>query len=264
MRGARHGRALAPIVVLLCAGWINGATPVPTVTITTTPSGTTPPGQQPKVSVSIASAYATDLTGTLMVSFATSGGSDNPEVRFAASNTSSQRMETFTIPATKTQAQFGAATTATIIGGTVGGTITITLTQLVDANANDVTPSPAPTGTLVVNTTPPVITSVTITTTPGTGFSVNVTGYSTPRDMSAATFHFVPTSGTTLNAADFTVQVGSAFTAWYANSASLPYGSQFTLTVPFSVQGSTFPIAAATVTLTNSKGTSATSPPANP
>ena len=101
-----------------------------------------------------------------------------------------------------------------------------------------------------------------------TGFTVAVTGYSTPRDMTSAQFNFTPTTGTTLAASSATVQLGNAFTQWYGTTASNAFGSQFTFTIPFTVSStgviSGAPISAITVSLTNSKGTSTTFGPVNP
>jgi hypothetical protein len=75
--------------------------------------------------------------------------------------------------------------------------------------------------------------------------------------MKTAAFHFTAAAGATLQTTDISVDVSSLFTAWYQNPASLATGSQFTLTVPFTVGGNTSTIASVTVTLTNSVGASA-------
>jgi hypothetical protein len=82
--------------------------------------------------------------------------------------------------------------------------------------------------------------------------------------MVSGVFHFAPTTGTTLTSPDLTVDLASAFAAWYSNTASNVFGSQFTLTIPFNYQANAIPIAAVTVTLTNSKGASNPSSPASP
>jgi len=83
-----------------------------------------------------------------------------------------------------------------------------------------------------------------------------VTGFSSTRDVKTAAFHFTPAAGASLAATDFTLDVSSLFTAWYANPASFVTGSQFKLTVPFTIVGDPATIASVTVTLTNSAATS--------
>ena len=115
--------------------------------------------------------------------------------------------------------------------------------------------------------TAPVITSFAISAPSNNSYTVTVIGYSSTLDMSNAVFNLVPTSGTNLASSSVTVSLSSAFTLWYGSSQSNQFGGQFMLTVPlnFSVSGgvSSNPIDAATVTLTNSKG-STTSNSANP
>ena len=62
-----------------------------------------------------------------------------------------------------------------------------------------------------------------------------MTGFSSMRDMVNGQFTFAPSSNATIATNDLTVSLSSAFTAWYQSTASNQYGSQFTLTVPFSV-----------------------------
>ena len=228
--------------------------PAVTVTIGGLPAAVGP-AAQPLATVAIASAFPTALSGTLTLTFVSAVGGDDQLVRFA----NGTRTASFTIAAGSTQGVFAGA--ANVLTGTVAGTITIKATLL--AGTTDVTPTPQPTQNITVNSTPPVITGVKVTTVTG-GFAVVVTGFSTPRNMTSALFHFAPTTGTNLAATDITVQVGTAFTAWYNSAASNATGSQFTMTVPFNVSGATFPITAVTVQLTNSAGNSAVSPPANP
>jgi hypothetical protein len=64
-------------------------------------------------------------------------------------------------------------------------------------------------------------------------------------------------AGAKLQTTSVSVDVSSLFAAWYQNPASLATGSQFSLTVPFTVSGNVSTIASVTVTLTNSLGASA-------
>jgi hypothetical protein len=246
---------------------VNAPPPFTSAAISGLPTVSDPLKQQPAV-VSISSVYPLTITGKLTLTFASSVGGDDQLVRFTSgscvvSGSSHTCTTSFTIPTGSTQASFGGAANVSVITGTVAGTITITA-QFTDIAMNDVTPSPAPTTTLVVNATVPGTPTVKVTATSPGQFNVAVTGYSSTRDMVSALFHFTPTTGTTLATPDITVQLGAAFAAWYANSASNVFGSQFTLTVPFTYQANAIPFTAVTVTLTNSKGASNPSAAANP
>jgi len=257
-----------PLVARATASITVTAPPAPTSAAISGLPSSSGPLQQPPAIVSIGAAYRLPITGTLTLNFASSVGGDDQLVRLSSGtcvvNGSSHTCTTqFTIPAGSTQASFITGANVSVITGTVAGTITLTA-QLTDSAGNNVTPNPAPTSTMVINATVPVITKpVTITSSPGQ-FNVIVTGFSSTRDMVSALFHFTATTGTTLATPDITVQLGSAFTAWYGNAASNVFGSQFTITIPFTYQANSIPFTAVTVTLTNSKGASNTSAPANP
>jgi hypothetical protein len=230
---------------------LAATTPIPAVTIGGLPAT---PGflQQPAITVSIASPYSADLAGTLTLTFASSVGGDDQMIQFGGAG---GRSAAFTIPAGTTQAQFSGKSSITVLTGTVAGTITLTVSSIITGGTN-VTPSPAPSATITTNPTVPFISTVTFSQTPG-GVTVVVTGFSSTRDMSSGLFHFAPASNATISTNDLTVSLGSAFTTWYQGATSNQYGSQFTLTVPFSVaNGAAASLVSVTVTLTNSKGNS--------
>ncbi|HLJ47001.1 MAG TPA: putative Ig domain-containing protein [Bryobacteraceae bacterium] len=205
----------------------------------------TDPAQQPKFTVQLANAFPVDITGQLTLTFKSTAvvPSDDPAVQF----TTGGRTIPFTIPANQTTAVFSISQPG-LQTGTVAGTITITTTLLV--NGTDVTPSPAPSTTITVNAGPPVISSVTATQSNG-ALSVVISGFSTPREVTKATFHF---TGNNLQTSDFTVDVSSAFTQWYQSAASTQFGSAFIYTQPFTFQGTLS--GSVTVTLANSIGSS--------
>jgi hypothetical protein len=231
----------------------TAVTPVPTVTISGLPLST---GylQQPSITVSLASPYAAALTGTLTVSFVSSVGGTDPMIAFVVGGQSVSSVN-FTIPGGATQAQFSGSSNVTLMTGTVAGTITLMVTSLT-AGGTNVTPSPAPTATLTNNPTVPFISTVTFSQTPG-GVTVVVNGFSSTRDMVNGLFTFAPASNATIATNNLTVSLSSAFLTWYQSTASNQYGSEFTLTVPFSVaNGAAADLVSVTVTLTNSKGNS--------
>jgi hypothetical protein len=91
------------------------------------------------------------------------------------------------------------------------------------------------------------------------GFEIHITGWSTPRNLTDAKVHLTPAAGHNLQTTDLTVSLASVAQQWYASAASAQFGSQFTLVLPFTVQGTTSAIAAVSVQLDNSVGASALS-----
>jgi hypothetical protein len=221
---------------------------LPAVTINA--PATSGPAQQPAVSITLASAYPADVTGTLTLTFASSVGGEDQMIRFS----SGSRSANFTIAAGSTQASFSGASSIAVLTGTVAGTIT--LTASFSSAGSDVTPSPAPTRTITTTANVPFIQTVSLVQGTG-GFNVVVTGFSTTREMISGLFHFAPATNSNLATTDVTVQLGPAFSAWYSNPSSNATGSLFTLTVPFTVaNGNPGSIVAVTVTLTNTRGAS--------
>jgi hypothetical protein len=72
--------------------------------------------------------------------------------------------------------------------------------------------------------------------------------------VTQGTFRFTPASGSALTQSEVTVPMSDAARAWFSDSASAAFGSQFTLTMPFQLQGAR--LSSVTVTLTNGQGTS--------
>jgi hypothetical protein len=101
----------------------------------------------------------------------------------------------------------------------------------------------------------PVITDVTVTRSGGK-LEIGISGYSTPREVTQATFTFAAAAGQTLEAAasSIVIPVESLFGAWFQDSANGAYGSQFVLNQPFTVQGDVNAVVPQAVTLTNRTG----------
>jgi hypothetical protein len=133
----------------------------------------------------------------------------------------------------------------------VAGTIDLTL-QLTAGNL-DVTPSAAPRKSIRIDRTAPIITSLKVTPV-SNGFELAVTGFSTTREVSAATFQFTPAAGSSLVSSQVSVSTADAARQWYADTRSADFGSQFTFTQPFTVSGAT--LSEVSVALTNGQGTS--------
>jgi len=223
-----------------------GAPPAaPTVTLSGLPA-TSNPGAQPTVTIGLSSGYPLPILVTATLTLSPNLG-NSTDLMFA-SGPAGARTTQITIPANTTQATLALQT------GTLPGTIQLSLG--LSAAGVDITPAVRPTVSTTISKTAPVISSVAVATT-STGFQVTVVGLSTTLDMTTAAFHFTAAAGATLTTTDFSLNVSNAFSTWYANSASLATGSQFALTVPFTVAGNISTIASVTVTLTNSVGASA-------
>lgn len=202
---------------------------------------TSPPAAQPRLKVSLGASFPVDVVVTLVLSL-------NPDVDPSVQFSSGGRTARIVIPA-------GALDGATDVGvqtGTVAGTIVITA-QL-QAMGLDVTPSPAPRRTIQVNPAPPVPVTVTATRN-ATGFNVVITGFVTSREITQVLYQFTGAAGGNLQTTQLTVSVDPLFSQWFAGSQSAAFGSQFTLTQPFTVQGSTA-IVSVTVTMVNRVGSS--------
>jgi hypothetical protein len=216
--------------------------PNSTLTVSLPPSLT--PGSQPAIAIAISPAYPLPITATatLAISPDLNGPTD-----LGFSNGS--RTIQFTIPANTPEYQLPFS------AGTSAGAITVTIN--VDTTGQSITISGSLVLTGQISAQPPSIRSVTASaTTSASTLTVVVTGFSSTRDMKTATFHFTPAAGASLTATDFNVDVSSVFAAWYANPNSFVTGSQFKLTMPFTITGNISSISSVTVTLANSNASS--------
>ena len=169
----------------------------------------------------------------------------DPAIQFATGG----RTLNFSVPANSTKVTF-AAPIAALQTGTVAGTIQLTAKLL--SNGAEITQNPAPQRSTRVDRLAPKITSMTAVKT-AAGFEVRIIGYSTTRDVTQGTFHVVFSNGTS---ADATVTLTDSARAWFSDAASSPFGGQFSLTQPFSLQGQGA-LTSVSVTLTNGQGASA-------
>jgi uncharacterized repeat protein (TIGR01451 family) len=222
---------------------------LPAVTVSGLGTTVTPASQQ-SVTVRLASGYPLPVSGQLQLTFTPEVGilADDPAILFATGG----RTVDFTIAANSTQALF--SNNQTSVGaqtGTVAGTISIksTLRYL----TTDLTPSPAPGCSGKVDKVPPAITNISASRT-GSGFRVVIVGHSTPRQMTGATFRFTATSDVDLRTQSIPVDLSQAFSTWYQRSDSAQYGSLFSLTIDFTVEGPANAIIAVSATLTNAQG----------
>ena len=247
-------------VTVTSAGVTSDAQPVsigvPAITLTGVAS--TPfPTQQIPIGIRLASATPTALTGTLALSFSPEDSRlpatyMDPALQFAAGGTTMQ----FTVPA-------GSSSVAQLQGGiiqqgTVAGTITVTLTDLTSGGTN-VLPVAPETATATIPYLAPVITpgGAKITNVTSSGFDVEVSGYSTTRDMVSGTVTFTPAPGSSFTGpTTFSLPLNLVFYDWFTSQLGEESGGEFLLTVPFTISDVSV-LQSVTVTLTNSKGTSA-------
>ena len=221
---------------------------LPPVLITDLPP-TSPPGQQPGFNVKLNAPYPLPINGVITLTFAPDAGPDDPAVQFA----NGRRTLNYVIPAGTMTGQF--ESTPALQTGTVAGLITLVTRYTVEGV--NVTPDPPPTEKVRVNASAPVLTSLKLTRTTS-GFELEIIGYSSTRQVNQATVGFTAAAGGNLGTSTVSVPLSSVFQAWYDSAASAPFGSQFKLVIPFTINGETAALASVAVSLSNSAGNSNT------
>jgi hypothetical protein len=216
----------------------------------TGPAELSDPATQASLKLSLAEAFPLEITGQVALSFQPDAvqPADDPAIQFSTGG----RTVRFQIPANSTEGAFSGGTVA-LQTGTVAGTITLRVS--LEAGGKDVTPTPAPTRTVRILRAAPVIPSVRLTRT-SSGFEVLVTGFSTPREVTSATFRFSSAPDANLQTAEVTLPMTQLAGPWYQSQESWQFGSQFALRQSFTVQGDINAVAAVAVVLTNSVGSS--------
>lgn len=79
-----------------------------------------------------------------------------------------------------------------------------------------------------------------------------MTGYSSTDDMLSGVFEFALSSNATITTNFISVPVSFYFEPYYGTAAASATGSEFTLTVPFTVTGNPKDLVGVTVTMINS------------
>jgi hypothetical protein len=201
--------------------------------------------QQGTVGLTIPAPFPVDLSGTMTLTFQPNAinQADDPAIEFATNG----RSVRFTIPAGETRA----VPDLPIQIGTTAGTITVS--SALTAGGGPVScPNCQLSQSISVPRAAPVITNVRVTRS-ATGFTVTLTGFSNTREISQGTFRFV---GTNLQTTELVVPLTATFNTWFQSAASLQFGGQFTMTLPFTIQGDTSSVTSLTVILTNAVGAS--------
>ena len=228
-----------------------GLAPIPQVTITGLPA-TINPAQQLTVGLSLAAAYPLDTQGqlTLTVTPDPSVAIVDPAVQFASGGAT----VSFRVPANSTQATF--TQTPAFQTGTLAGAIQLSVT-LQSGGIAVSPPAPATVSGQIPNLAPVIVGTPVVTRISG-GIQVVLTGFATNRLVTSAVFHFSGSPGSNLQGTDITVPLQDILSTWYASPQSAAYGSLFSLTQTFTVQGDTSQVTGVSVTLTNKVGNSQT------
>ena len=225
-------------------------------------SGVQAPFTQPAIGLSLTAPYAVDMKGSLTLSTATDTFAADPAVQFSSGGTK----VSFTIPAGTLAAVFPSGSTQVMIQtGTVAELIVIT-PSFSTSSGTDLTPESPTTLQLQVPRQAPTLLEASIGSITTTGFTVNVTGYSTTRTLDQLSIQFKGASGVSIAATATTIDVSTAATFWFASSTSQGLGGQFSIDIPFTVavrgSGSTASsglakfISGLTITASNEVGTS--------
>lgn len=243
--------------VIPLVGSATEAPPLPAYTINL-PTSPVAPGQIP-VSLTLASPYPAALSGTLTVSYAGDLPLD-PALQFAVGGLTAR----FTIPANTTRAVFGVTGNETRLQtGTVAGTLTFTPAFATQAGGVDLTPATPATRQVTIAPARPTLQTILLTGQTATSFTITVAGFATTRTLTTLNVEFTPAPGAQLSTTRFPVNLQAAAQAYFQSAASQAFGGQFTVSVPFTFQG-TGPggrpavnsVASVSVTASNEQGAS--------
>jgi hypothetical protein len=211
------------------------------------------PGQQINPVLNLSQPYPIELFSFLVAQFFADPTLNfvDPTVGFINASTGApgKVSSVMTLPANTTS-----VTSPTLLNtGTSAGEIIIT-TEIV-AGVREITPTPTPYVVLQIPKAPPVIESATSEPTSG-GFDITVTGFSTSRDLTQATFQILPTGSESLSNLYTNIDLTSAAAAYFSNPQNSQYGSRFSFTLPFRLSGGAGAVKYVVVTLSNSIGSS--------
>jgi len=225
----------------------TGTQSSPQMTLTGVPP-TSESAQQITFGVTLSSPYSSDITGQATLSFQPDAvvAADDPAIQFSSGG----RTVNFTIPAGATHAVFP-VTPMAFQTGTVAGAISLNFTA---QSGGTEFPTSGLDRSVAIARAGTVLRSASVVKT-ASGFQVQLVGFSNPRELDEVRLHFTPAKGQTLQTTDLKLDLTATANDWYSSAASTPFGSQFLLVLPFTVQGSQSSIASVTVQLQNDLGT---------
>jgi hypothetical protein len=194
--------------------------------------------QQLTLDLNLDNAYPLPVTGEIRLRFLPDAaiGADDPAIQFSNGG----RAVAFTIAANSTRPDSQIA----LQTGTVAGTIELNVTLQGGLGVSR---------SITISRLAPSIRNLKMVRTPA-GFELRATGFSNTREMTNATVRF---AGASLQTTEVLIPLNELARSWYQSNASRPFGSQFSLTLPFSIQGSLSAIQSATLVITNAQGSSA-------
>ncbi|HUQ94529.1 MAG TPA: putative Ig domain-containing protein [Bryobacteraceae bacterium] len=224
---------------------------IPNVMLSGLPA-TADPSVQLLLGLNLASNYPIDLKGQLMLAFIPDAGAGDPAIQFSTGG----RAVAFSIAAGSTSASFSGQSLR-MQTGTIAGTIRISVQfQVGDV---DVTPDPVPIFSSRIERSAPQIGRPVLTRS-SSGFTVQLSGFSTAREVTQAVFTFSVPAGVVLQTRDVTLSVENLFNQWYQDPNSARFGSQFSFSQQFTVQGNASLPTLESVTLTNRFGSMTAKP----
>lgn len=240
---------------------------LPEVTFSSS-GGTVGAAEQVPLGLSIARPYSTDIVGVLLLGFETRVFTADPAVQWATGG----RAVAFTIAKGATTALFGLTdTTNAFQTGTVAGDIVVTarfvsvtegIPRTVEEaqarpDAVEITPDTEPEVRFGVMEAAPVIQRVALGATGQGQFSLQITGYATPRSIDSLSFEFSGSAGSDLRTPSLQADVKQAFSSYFGGNQSAGFGSQFTATASFTLDEGVFEdLSNVSVTASNSAGVS--------
>jgi hypothetical protein len=221
---------------------------LPDVRLSGMPATLIPASNGPTVQLELSKSYPVPVTGEAVLEVAVETNNpnaavnrDDPAVRFAAG----QRRLPFTIAAGTRNASFAIAST-----GTVAGTVTVRVEKL-RAGGLDFLKAPAAVSGRI-NRAAPAITSVCYAPT-SSGFDVDISGYSTTRELTTATLTFGSNT--------YSVDLVAAATEYFAGDDSVRTGGTFRVRAPYRLTAATAQtLGQGNAVIANSAGSSASRP----
>lgn len=207
-------------------------------------------GQQITLELDLNAPASQPITGQVTLSFKPDAvvNDDDPAIQFSSGG----RTATFTFPPNSTRAVFPVSPMG-FQTGTVAGTISLSFS----AQSNGATLSTKDLDrTVTVASAVATIGSATVVKN-SSGFQVQVAGFSNTREIDSITFHFSPASGQSLQTTDLKVILSDIANQWFTSGASMQFGGQFLLMMPFTLQqGTISEIGSVEVRIQNAQGAS--------
>jgi hypothetical protein len=191
-------------------------------------SGAQTPLSQVAVGLTLSSAYSLPISGKLVISVNSGNLPSDPSVQFLTGGTTVD----FTIPQGSTQAVFSTGSQISLQTGTVEGTITLTPSFAIPSGL-DITPASPATVSLTVPAAAVVLLDALVTQESSTSITLEVTGYTTTRTLTAMQFQFTAAASANLTNGTVPVNIQPVAEAWFDSTQSDSFGGQFSISVPF-------------------------------